>query len=69
VFLYHRPTGTFVLLARLHENAGDGIYRVDLQARTSRDGRVVTIDATHEGLGRQLYMLDIGYILDNPPSG
>jgi hypothetical protein len=68
LFLYHRPTGTFVPLARLRSTAGDGIYRVDLQARTSRDGRTVTIDSTYEGVGRQLYVLDIGYILDNPPT-
>ncbi|HKP18346.1 MAG TPA: hypothetical protein VJT84_07690 [Gaiellaceae bacterium] len=69
LFLYHRPTGTFVPLAALPSTAEDGINRVDLQARTSPDGRTVTIDSTYEGLGRQLYTLDIGYILDNPPTG
>jgi hypothetical protein len=69
LFLYHRPTGVFVPLARLHSTAGDGIYRIDLQARTSRNGRTLTIDSSYEGLGRQLYVMDIGYILDNPPTG
>jgi hypothetical protein len=68
LFLFHKPTKLFVPLARLKGTAAhDGIFRVDLHARCSRDGRKVSIDATHEGLGRQLYLIDIGYILDNPP--
>ena len=68
LFLFHKPTKLFVPLARLKANAAqDGIFRVDLHARCSRNGRQVSIDATHEGLGRQLYLIDIGYILDNPP--
>jgi len=68
LLLYHRPTRLFVPLAKLTANAAKrGIFRVDLHARCSRDGRRVSFDATHEGLGRQLYLVDIGYILDNPP--
>jgi hypothetical protein len=69
LFLYHRPGKLFVPLAKLKSTAADGIYRVDLHPRFSRDGRLVSIDATHEGLGRQMYMIDIGGILDNPPRG
>ena len=69
LFLFHRPTKLFVPLARLKSTGpAKGVYRVDLHARCSRDGRIVCIDATHEGLGRQMYIVDIGYILDNPPS-
>ena len=65
--MYHRPTKRFVPLAKLKSTAEGGLHRVDLHPRFSRDGRIVSIDATHEGLGRQMYVIDIGHILDNPP--
>jgi hypothetical protein len=72
LFLYHRPARLFVPLAKLKPTADeavlDGSCRVDLHPRPSRDGRIVCIDATHEGLGRQMYIIDIGYILDHPPT-
>ena len=43
------------------------IYRIDLHPRFTPDGRTVSIDSSHEGVGRQIYLLDIGHILDNPP--
>lgn len=67
LFLYHVPTGRFVPLAKLKVTADEGIHRVDLHPRVSRDGKIVSIDATHEGLGRQMYILNIGHIVDNPP--
>jgi hypothetical protein len=69
LFLFHRPSRLFVPLAKLKTTAPDnGIHRVDLHARTSRDGRTVSIDSSHEGLGRQLYIVPIGHILDHPPA-
>jgi hypothetical protein len=68
VVLYHRPSQLFVPLARLKNTApATGDFRVDIHARTSRDGRTVCIDASHEGLGRQMYLIPIGHILDHPP--
>ena len=68
LFLYHVPTKRFVPLAKLKSTAGEGIHRVDLHPRVSRDGRIVSIDSTYEGLGRQMYVMDIGHITDNPPT-
>jgi hypothetical protein len=68
VVLFHRPSRLFVPLAKLKNTAQvDTDYRVDIHARTSRDGRTVCIDATHEGLGRQMYIIPITHILDHPP--
>ena len=67
LFLYHVPTKRFVPLAKLKSTAGEGIHRVDLHPRLSRDGKIVSIDATHEGLGRQMYVMNIGHIIDNSP--
>ena len=69
LFLHHIPTKQFVPLAKLKSTAPSNTYRVDLHPRLSRSARLVSIDATHEGLGRQMYMTDIGSILDNPPVG
>jgi len=68
LLLYHRPTKLFVPLAKLKNTAQVGtIHRVDLHARATRDGRTVCIDSSHEKLGRQMYLVPIGHILDNPP--
>jgi len=69
LFLYHIPTRQFVPLAKLKSTAPNNSYRVDLHPRLSRSGRTVSIDATHEDLGRQMYLINIGYILDHPPGG
>lgn len=69
VVLYHRLSRSFIPLAKLKNTAQNMTdYRVDIHARTSRSGRMVSIDATHEGLGRQMYIIPIAHILDHPPS-
>ncbi len=69
LFMYHIPTKRFVPLAKLRSTAPTNTYRVDLHPRLSRSTRMISIDATHEGRGRQMYLIDIGYILDHPPVG
>jgi hypothetical protein len=75
LYMYHIPTKKFVAIGKFefringkYSNLDPGIFRVDLHPRFSPDGRSVSFDSTHEGLGRQIYLIDIGYILDNPPS-
>lgn len=67
LFLYHRPTKLFVPIAKLKSTALMGIQRVDLHPRLNPGGKSVSIDSTHEGLGRQMYIIDISHIVDHPP--
>jgi hypothetical protein len=69
LFMYHRRAKLFVPIAKLKNHAPEGIHRVDLHPRVSRDGRMISIDSTYEDLGRQMYIIDIGQIVDNPPRG
>jgi hypothetical protein len=76
LYMYHLPTKTFVLLGKFEfwfkgvwyrEHAGT--FRVDLHPRFSPDGKIVSFDSTHEGLGRQIYVMDVSHIIENPPKG
>ena len=71
LYMYHLPTKKFVPLAKLrNNNARYGTYstfRVDLHPRFSPDGKLVSFDSTHEGIGRQMYLMDVSTIIDNPP--
>jgi hypothetical protein len=58
----------FIDLKNEYKWTEGGLHRVDLHPRISRDGRIVSIDATHEGLGRQRYVINISHIVDNPPN-
>jgi hypothetical protein len=71
LYLFHIPTKSFVPLARLktpEPYPRSTEFRNDLHPRISRDGRKIIVDSVHGGQGRQMYILDIGNILDNPPS-
>ena len=69
LYLYHVPTKSFVPLGRFYTPAKyQDELRCDLHPRVSPDGKHIVIDSVHGGDGRQLYMLDIGFILDDPPA-
>jgi len=66
LYLYHVPTGKKVTLGRFNEPIEyKGEWRCDLHPRYSPDGRFVIFDSTHEGEGRQMYMIDISAIVGN----
>jgi len=74
LYLYHIPTKKFVALGKFPFKIGGkfsdrdpGIFRVDLHPRFCPDGRKVSFDATHDGIGRQIYLIDVGFIIDQPP--
>jgi hypothetical protein len=65
LYLYRVATGEKVELGAFHLPPGyDGEWRCDLHPRISPDGRFVTIDSAHGGDGRQVYLLDIGAIVE-----
>ena len=74
LYMYHLPTKKVVSLAKLETHfkrkqtlKSVSYFRIDLHPRFSPDGKMVCIDSSHEGLGRQIYMLDISHIIEHPP--
>ena len=59
-YLYHEKTNKRIDLGRFHaprEYLGE--WRCDTHPRASNDGKMVCIDSTHGGNGRQMYLIDI----------
>lgn len=74
LYMYHIPSKKFVPLAKLPYKLGGYFFpsslsflRVDLHPQFSPDGNLIRIDSTHEGDGRQMYIIDVGHIIKNPP--
>jgi hypothetical protein len=64
LYLYHIPTDKRVELGRFYSpETYKGEWRCDLHPRFSPDGKKVVIDSTHEGKGRQMYLVDISQIV------
>jgi hypothetical protein len=73
LYLYHVASGRRVPLGSFQApEPYRGEWRCDLHPRSSPDGRQVVVDSAHgslapsgvEGAGRQLYLIDIGDIVD-----
>lgn len=63
LYLYQVSTNKKISLGKFHEPARfKGEWRSDLHPKASRDGKYVIFDSTHEGDGRQIYLLDISNI-------
>ena len=59
-YLYHVPTRRRVPLGHFFSPPEyTGEWRCDTHPRYSPDGTKVVIDSTHEGLGRQMYLIDV----------
>jgi hypothetical protein len=64
LYLYHIPSGRQVVLGKFHTPpAYTGEWRCDLHPRCNQQGTAVFIDSTHEGLGRQMYRIDISKMI------
>ncbi len=59
-YLYHEKNNRKIELGRFHAPpAYHGEWRCDTHPRSSNDGKMICIDSTHGGNGRQMYLIDI----------
>ena len=67
LYLYHVPTNRKILLGKFHSPPvyNHPEWRCDLHPWSSRDGKKVFFESTHEGKGRRVYMIDISGIIGN----
>ena len=64
LYLYHIPSDRKVVLGKFHEPADyRGEWRCDLHPKCTPDGKKVIFDSTHEGKGRQIYLIGIEHML------
>ena len=63
LYMYHVPTDKKVVLGKFFEpEKFSGEWRCDLHPK-SNDGKTVIFDSTHDGDGRQMYMIDISSVI------
>lgn len=64
-YLFHVASGRRVWLGHFHlPKEYTGEWRCDTHPRFSPDGRQVCIDSPHTGQGRQLFVIDVGRIVN-----
>ncbi len=60
LWLYNIKSSKRIILGKFFSPPEfEGNYRCDLHPRWNRNGTMVCFDSTHEGLGRQIYILDV----------
>jgi hypothetical protein len=65
LYLYNVNTGKKISLGSYYTSPEyQGEWRCDLHPRFNSDGNFLTIDSPHEGNGRQIYLIDIGEIIN-----
>jgi hypothetical protein len=66
-YLFHVPTARRVPLGHFFSPPQyKGEFRCDLHPRSDPGGTKVVIDSTHEGNGRQMYLIDVSGIVGEP---
>jgi len=66
LYLYHLPTKARTELGRFFSpEEYTGEWRCDLHPRSDRDGNWAIFDSTHDGDGRQMYMVNIERIIED----
>jgi hypothetical protein len=64
LYLFHVPSSRKVQIGKFHEpKEYAGEWRCDLHPKCTPDGKKVIFDSTHEGKGRQIYMIDISSVI------
>jgi hypothetical protein len=64
-YLYQVSTNRKVPIANLlSPDRYAGEWRCDTHPSSSRNGRMVVVDSTHEGKGRQVYLIDVSSTLE-----
>ena len=67
LFLYHVPTSRrFDIYSFRVPAEYTGEWRCDLHPRSDSSGRYLTVDSAHNGNGRQIYLLDVKKIIEEP---
>lgn len=64
LYLYQVSADKKITLGKFHEpERFRGEWRCDLHPKATADGKYVIFDSTHEGDGRQIYLMDISQIV------
>jgi len=64
LFLFHPPSDQRITLGKFKSpQPYVGEWRSATPPRLSRNGRLLVIDSPHNGEGRQMHLIDLGFML------